>query len=93
MVSEEEMRKIMEGVRCIGPNNAGVKEAAHLLAEAMKEDVVYESTGVADYDGCCVRLGRGTELILGSDDEWDILDGQQYHVIVTREGMGDGKGD
>jgi len=89
MVSEEEMRKIMRGVQAIGRNNTGVEEAAQLLAEAMKEDVVYESTGVADYDGCCVRLGCGTELILGPDDEWDILDGRQYHVTVTEEPTND----
>jgi len=70
-------------------DSARIAQAAHTLAEAMQEDVVYESTGVADYDGCCVRLGRGTELILGPDDEWDILDGRQYHVTVTEEPTND----
>jgi len=42
MVSEEEMRKIMKGVRAIGRNNAGVNEAAHAIAEAMKEGVLWE---------------------------------------------------
>ena len=42
MVSEKKMRDILRSVRAIGRNNAGVQEAAHLLAEAMKEGVVWE---------------------------------------------------
>jgi len=42
ILSKKEMCDILRSVRCIGPNNAGVEQAAHLIAEAMKEGVVWE---------------------------------------------------
>jgi len=93
MVSEEEMRKIMKGVRAIGLNNAGVKEAAHLLAEAMKEGVVWSDTFKATELGECVRLmsrAGDTEIRTTRDG---LSDGKEYRVTVRREGMGDGEGD
>jgi len=93
MVSEEEMRKIMKGVRAIGRNNAGVNEAAHLLAEAMKEGVVWSDTFKATELGECVRLmsrAGDTEIRTTRDG---LSDGKEYRVTVRREGMGDGEGD
>ena len=90
MVSEEEMSEIMRGVPAIGPNNAGVNEAAHLLAEAMKEGVVYDSSEhfhilhLVDPDETCID---------GDIDLQDIvLDGhlgqdrQRVRVIMRLEG-------
>ena len=75
--SKKEMCDILRSVRCIGPNNAGEQEAAHLLAEAMKEGVVWEGTDKAALGvlpgGLCgdeyfdvVELGKGTGIGLDS---------------------------
>ena len=98
MVSEEEMRKIMRGVRAIGPNNAGVQEAAHLLAEAMKEGVEWEGEATVKHEW---RWEDGEHIVTAGlhFDElppgWmlNVPDGQRVTVTVTREGMGDGEGD
>jgi len=76
MVSEEEMSEIMRGVRCIGPNNAGVKEAAHLIAEAMRKGVVLEDVFKATDLEDCVRL-----ISKAGDTE----------IRTTRDGLSDGK--
>jgi len=92
MVSEEKMRDIMRGVRAIGPNNAGVQEAAHLLAEAMKEGVVYEDIFRAEeYEDHVLLLSKkGTAQLRTTAN--GLVDGEEYRVIVTRE-AGDGEGD
>ena len=98
MVSEEEMRKIMRGVRCIGPYNAGVEEAAQLLAEAMQKGVGWEGTGqiVHGLNSTSVNVPGAGRLTL--EDNWGDarpgVHGQRVCVIVRlEEGMGDGEGD
>jgi len=91
MVSEEEMRKIMRGVRCIGPYNAGVKEAAQIRAEAMKEGVVWHELAVGvgginrtEFQGQSGSTYRIPEGILDEEE-----DGKEYHVTVTEVSAND----
>jgi len=88
LLSEEEMEQIIAS--CFGMA-CPEKAAAHAIAEAMKGKVEWEAEGKAQYDGCCIALGKGTELILGENDEWDIVDGQRVRVYVVKEER-DGQG-
>ena len=92
MVSEEEMREIMRGVRCIGQYNAGVEEAAHLIAvadrEAMKKGMVWEGTGqiVHGLNSTSVNVPGAGRLTL--EDNWGdarpAVHGQRVRITVTK---------
>jgi len=95
MVSEEEMRKIMKGVRAIGRNNAGVNEAAHLLAEAMKEGVVWKrDCRVTHLNSVRGYNAKGTELTDESGDtifavilgDWLAEEGARLRLTARVEG-------
>jgi len=90
--SEEEMQKILKGVRTIGPYNPGVQEAAHTIAEAMMEGVVYEDVFRAEeYEDYMLLLSKkGTAQLRTTAN--GLVDGEEYRVTVRR-GARDGEGD
>ena len=97
MVSEKKMRDILRSVRAIGRNNAGVEEAAHLLAEAMQEGVVVQLDGgwlppSSAHKGILWIVDTDI-VVVPNCSEGAIADEERVSVIVTREGMGDGEGD
>jgi len=90
MVSEEEMCEIMKGVRCIGPNNAGVKEAAHAIAEAMKEGVVWEGPAKIGKHGGVDLISPVSGETYGAFSPWppgrleETPIGQRLQLTVTK---------
>ena len=60
----------MKGVRCIGPYNAGVQEAAHLLAEAMKEGLAWEGPGRIGEDGTVILISPVSGETYGAFSPW-----------------------
>ena len=89
MVSEKKMRDILRSVRAIGPNNAGVEQAAHLIAEAMKEGVVWEEAGICHAEGSDEYTRTyHLETVTGKLTIYQFADGlspgKSYRVTVTK---------
>ena len=93
MLSKKKMRDILGSVRAIGRNNAGVEEAAQLLAEAMKEGVVAKIDGrwseeMGYYTLTLEAIQPHQEGKLGfalrSPDAPDDGDGERVIVTVMR---------
>ena len=88
MLSEEKTRDILKSVRSIGANNAGVEEAAHLLAEVMKEGVVWKGHGYCHekWGGKAVIVSLPTgSFDIGNARDYPGLDGKDVCVTVTLE--------
>jgi len=82
----------MKRIRSIGPYNAGVQVAAHTIAEAMKEGMVWHELAVGvgginrtEFQGQSGSTYRIPEGVLDEEE-----DGKEYRITVTKVEGGSG---
>lgn len=62
----------------------GYRRAQQALAGTPR--VLWSGVGGSYYDGCIISLPGGTELILGPEETWEVVDGPLYRVTITEAG-------